>query len=270
MISGDSSAVPRNDNRESVYDRVMQTGVIRCAYLVYPPYFNKDANTGAFSGMYYDIVEELAKQLSLKIEWTEEVGFGTMFEGFKNNKYDMVCQGVWALPSRAREADFTIPVSFDSFYAFSKLGDDRFKNDLAAINDSAIRIVTLDGEISSKIATTNFPKAQQLTLSNLVNPTESLMNVYSGKADIAISDLGTATEYMQRNPDQLQLANPLPVRVGASTLPIPKNEFAFKQMLNTTLQSMQDTGVIDEIIKKYEKTPRSFLRVARPYQLPAN
>ena len=256
--------------KESAYERVMRTGVLRCGYLVYPPYFVKDANSGEFSGMYYDIVEEMAKQLSLKIDWVEEVGFATMFEGFKNNKYDMVCQGIWALPSRAREADFTLPISFDSFYAFARAKDDRFLEDLDEINATDIRIVTLDGEISSKIANTNFPKAQQVTLSNMVNPTENLLNVATGKADVAISEMATALAYSEKNPGQIHLANKNPVRVGASTLPIPKNEFAFKQLLNTTIQSMHETGAIDRIIQKYEKYPGSFVRVATPYQLPTN
>src|SRR5438874_1363658 len=79
-----------------VYDRVMSSGVIHCGYVVYPPGLLKDPNTGKLSGVFYDIMESAAKSLQLRLEWTEEVGWGSMIEGLQANRYDMICSPVWA------------------------------------------------------------------------------------------------------------------------------------------------------------------------------
>jgi Bacterial extracellular solute-binding proteins, family 3 len=66
---------------KSVYSRVIESGKIRCGYIPYEPGLIKDPNTGKFSGIMHDTMEEIAKSLNLKVEWTEEVGWGTMIEG---------------------------------------------------------------------------------------------------------------------------------------------------------------------------------------------
>src|ERR1039458_8039271 len=57
----------------SAKDRVLKRGVIRAGYAIYPPASFKDPNTGKISGICVDVLEEAAKNLGLKVEWTEEV-----------------------------------------------------------------------------------------------------------------------------------------------------------------------------------------------------
>src|SRR5262249_13075574 len=75
----------------TAFERVTASGTLRCAYIVIPPRFVKDPQTGGFSGIAYDIVEEMAKSLNLKVDWAEEVNFGTLAEGLKTGRYDAVC-----------------------------------------------------------------------------------------------------------------------------------------------------------------------------------
>ena len=101
--------------RDSVYDRVIRTGTIHCGYFLWPPFLEKDVNTGKMSGLSYDIMEEIGKQLSLKIEWAEEVNFASMFEGFASGRYDMICGPMFPTPARARASDFTIPLFYSTY-----------------------------------------------------------------------------------------------------------------------------------------------------------
>src|SRR3990167_8306945 len=61
----------------SVYDRVINSGQLRCAYVTYPPACVKDPNSGKLSGVFVEAVEALGKNLGLKVQWTEEVGWGS-------------------------------------------------------------------------------------------------------------------------------------------------------------------------------------------------
>ncbi len=51
-----------NVKNDSLYNRVIRTGKIRCAYIVCPPACVKDPNTGKLSGAAVEIMELLAKK----------------------------------------------------------------------------------------------------------------------------------------------------------------------------------------------------------------
>src|SRR5271167_4377726 len=80
--------------KESLYDRVIRTGKIRCAYVIYYPDCIKDPNTGKLSGIGIEAIELIAKKLGLTAEWTEEVGWGTMMEGLQTGRYDLIASMV--------------------------------------------------------------------------------------------------------------------------------------------------------------------------------
>jgi len=67
FFSGCSSARYQPGSKsDSVYDRVIQSGKIRCGYCVYNPGCLKDPATGKLSGIGVDALEVVAKNLGLK------------------------------------------------------------------------------------------------------------------------------------------------------------------------------------------------------------
>src|SRR5271156_1897990 len=75
---------------ETLHDRVIRTGKIKAAYAVYFPLFMRDPNTKKFSGIGYETLLLIAKRLGLQLEMTEEVSTGTMIEGLRGNRYDVM------------------------------------------------------------------------------------------------------------------------------------------------------------------------------------
>ena len=59
----------------------MKSGTLRCAYLLYTPFFMRDLKTGELSGVFHDVMEEIGKSTGLKVEWTTEVGYDNIFPG---------------------------------------------------------------------------------------------------------------------------------------------------------------------------------------------
>ena len=80
---------------------ILSSGVIRAAYVSNPPSCIIDPNTGKVSGIFAEVIETIAKNAGLKLEWTEEVGFGSMIEGLAANRYDIVPCAIWPTASRA-------------------------------------------------------------------------------------------------------------------------------------------------------------------------
>ena len=261
-------AASAQDTKESVSDRVIRTQTLRCGYAIYDPSFMKDANTGAMSGMFYDLTEELGKRLGLKVEWAEETGYGTIAEGFRSNKYDAFCGAVWPTPDRVKGGMFTIPIFYNIVGVLVRKDDTRFDSDYMKLNSPEYTVAVRDGDITHSIAKSRFPNAKQVAIPDLSLTEQQLMEVSLGKADATFNDPYMMYRYNQANPDkQLKdVAAGKPLKYFPVTYMLPPADAQLKQMFDVALGELIAEGIVDDIIKKYEKEGSINLRVAKPYQ----
>jgi ABC-type amino acid transport substrate-binding protein len=125
----------------------------------------------------------------------------------------------------------------------------------------------MDGEMSAIIARTDFPKARTYSLPQLSDISQLLLSVATGKADVAFVDPVEAYHFIKHNPGSLENITPdQPVRVFGDTYMFCRGETEFKDMLNTTLDELANSGEIDQVIQKYEPYPNAYIRVALPYR----
>jgi ABC-type amino acid transport substrate-binding protein len=258
----EGSAAEQPATHESTYDRVIRTGTIRCGYTPYSVGLMKDPNTGKMSGIYYDIVTRLAENLSLKVDWVEEVGWSGQIEGLETGRYDMVCSPVSLNSGRARVADFSIPLYYSPVHIWARKNDTAIADDFKALNQPNIRISTLDGEQTSVFAKQFFPQAQQVSLPQMAPFSDLLMQVTTGKADIVFAEPFSVYEFMKTNPDSLRMVTPLdkPLLVVPNILLLPRDQFAFREMIDNGLREMFNSHLIDMVIDKYETYPNSYIR----------
>ena len=244
----------------------MKTRSIRCGYGIWPPFITKDPNTGKLSGVFYDYTEALGQALGLKIDWVEEVGNGDFPVALENGRIDAMCFSVWPNASRARQIDFTNPIYYTAHYIYVRANDTRFDNNLEAINDPAVTIVAMDGEMGAMIAANDFPKAKKLELPQLSDNSQAFSSVTTRKADVFITDLSTAAEYEAANPGKIrQVPATAPVRVFRNTIAIAQKQEQFRRMIDTATEELLSSGRIEKIIAKYERFPNTFLRVEAGY-----
>lgn len=253
--------------KESTYDRVLRTGVIRCGYINYPPHLIVDPATKVMSGISHDIIEEAARVLGLKVEWTEEVGWANTVETLRSGRVDAICTSFWQNPVEGKYVGFTVPMFYSAVGAYVKADNKNLKSDLSNVNDLAVKISASDGAISFFIAQQDFPKATVVSLPNMTDETQMLMEVDSGKADITFIETYLGEKFIKANPGSLKNLNPQnPVRLFGDTFAIPMGDVAFKSMLDSALIPMIEGGTVDRIIKKYEEVPNGILRISQPYQ----
>ena len=265
-----STGIKTADKTESVYDRVMRAGVIRCGYVIYSPGCLKDPNTGKLSGIGIDTIEMVAKNLGLKVEWVEEVGWGTMLEGLQNNHYDMVATPVWTNANRARLIDFSSPLYYSPINVWVKSGDKRFnQTNLSSLNSNGKTIATVDGETAEVIANEDFPLAKKLSLPQLAGVDQVLLNVSTGKADASFEEPAVANEFLKHNPGSIEaLRMDRPIRVFPNCWMFRRGQLEYKDMIDTALAQLINSGAVDTVIQKYEKYPGTLYRVALPYLQP--
>ncbi len=255
--------------RESAYDRVMRTGTLRCGYIPYDPVIKVDANTGQITGILADLLADMAKRLSLKVEWTEEVPFVTAFEGLKNGRYDAVCAPLWGWPEQARVGLLVGPMYYYPIGIWVRTGDTRFDQSRVALNAATVKISGVDGTFPLDAARADFPLAQALSLPQSSDYTQPLMEVLTNKADVTFMDNNIGLRFLKANPGSLRniAANP-PYKVFGQFIMVPNSDFGLQAMLQSVSNLMVLDGTVDRILQTYEAGSGSYYRVARPYEVP--
>lgn len=263
----DKSQPSGTPKRNTAYDRILQTKRLRVAYISYPPSFIKDAKTGAYSGIFHEVLDEMAKRMELQVEYVEETAWGTMIESVRSGRVDLVCTGIWPNATRGKLVDFTDPVYFSPIRAYVKAGDGRFDGNLASINNPNVRIATIDGEMSSIISRADFGNAKTHQLAQTTEIAQLLLEVSTGKADVTFVEPAVAEAFTASNPNMIEaVKNVDAVRVFPNVMMVSKGETNLLSMLNIAMGELANTGIVDKIVTKYEKKPGVFLRRQRPYR----
>ncbi len=272
LTSCSSTLVTSKDQAShSVYERVMKSGVIRCGYVIYNPGCLKDPNTGKLSGIGIETIEQVAKNLQLKVEWTEEVGWGTMLEGLQSDRYDIIATPIWTNSNRARLVDFSDALYYSPIEVWVKAGDKRFSPaTLSTLNSPKYVVATVDGETAEVIAGEDFPLAKKLSLTQLSGVEQVLLNVASGKADVSFEEPAVARAFLKHNPGSIEaLKLGKPIRVFPNCWMFKRGQMEFKNMIDTALAQLINSGFEEKVIDKYETFKGTLYPVASPYQAPS-
>lgn len=253
--------------KETAFERVMRTGVLRCGYAMWPPLvMNKDPNTGELSGISKDIIEAAAKNLSLKVEWTEDSGWGNYPAALNSGRFDVFCAIAGQSAAKGRETRYTIPLFYAPVYAYVRADEARIHESLDNLDDPSFRISGQDGEVSELIAHNYFPKAIYIGQQQLSELGQIFMNVATNKSDIVFNAPDVAQDFMDKNPGQLKRLSNKPFQTYSLTYAVSMNEDDLKQMLDSALVELHNNGIIEKILSEHDAKADQFLRVSQPYQ----
>jgi polar amino acid transport system substrate-binding protein len=215
----------------------------------------------------HEILQEMAKRMDLKVEYTEETAWGTMIEAVNSGRVDLVCTGLWPNATRGKLVDFTHPVYFSPIKAYVKAGNTAFDGKLSAINSKSVKIAMIDGEMTSIISRADFPDATPDSHPQTTDIAQMLLQIGTNKADVTFVEPAVAAGFLQQNPGMVEEVKDVPpVRVFPNVMMVSKDEGKLLSTLNTAMEEVANTGVVDRIVDKYEKVPGSFMRRQLPYR----
>lgn len=230
----------------------MRTGTLRCGYVVWPPYLFKDPNTGAFSGISYDLITAISEEAGIKVTWTEETGWGTFHEGLNSGRYDAMCVGVWQSGARARAALLTKPAYYDGLYAFSKEEDKRFSEGIVSLDKPDVRIVVHEGDATQALRRMKFPHAQELALSPMSDSSQGVLSVAEGKADIDFESRFNVAKYNEMAKVKLVPVEEKPVQLFGNSFAVKTGEYDLKFMLDSVIDTLVTSGKAEKILEPYK------------------
>lgn len=249
---------------ETVAERVLRTGTIRCGYNTWAHYFEKDLKTGKYKGFIYDIMMEVGKRLSLKIEWTEEAPWDAALTGITTGRYDMFCFPLYINGNRSREAMFSMPIAYLPAYVLMRADDQRYSgNDPSDLNNTNYTMAFLDGEISGILSNQLFPNAKKHAVSQAQGFSIVIQDIASKKADFTVNELSTIDDYNAKNTSKLKSVGP-PIFTNPFAYPLPQDSH-FKSIIDGALTEMQLDGFIKRTFEKHNYAKNVVMPII-PYQ----
>ncbi len=255
-----------------VYDRVIKGGKIRAAYVNYPPGCVVDTKSGQVSGIFVETLRKIGDNVGVPVEFTEEVGWGTMIQGLDSGRYDIIGSPVWANTVRGKLATLSKPVYFTGIGIWVRADETRLTSDKdwASINSPEIRIAAMDGSTPAVIAKTQFPKAKVVSYPDLTGEPQLFLDVIGNKADVFFAEPAQGLAFLKNNPGKIKnIAAEHPVKIFANVYMMRKNEPQLKGMIDTAVEDLQNSGFLEELLRKYEPGPNAFYRVSQPYRASA-
>lgn len=254
VVGYESGANPHNKiaAKETALDRIKRTGTIRCGYVVWAPYFLIDPNTGAMSGIGYDTTNAIARELDVKVAWTQEVGFGDYHEALNANRIDAMCVPVWQSGPRAKAALLSKPLFYDALIAFARENDRRFDEGLQSIDNPDIRVAVVDGDAPQNDRRIHFPKAQELAMPQNADAAQEFMEVASGKADVVLDNYDNVIRFNAGTGTKLKaIAHDEPVQMYGDALAVRLGEEDLKTALDSAIDVLVNGGIMAPIVRSY-------------------
>jgi polar amino acid transport system substrate-binding protein len=233
-------------------NEVFANNTIKVGYISYPPGFIVDPNTKEKSGIFNDLLVEIAKRNGLTIDYKEEVTWATMIEVLKTDRVNLIANPVWATKERRENADFSKPIYFSPIGVYVRADDNRFDTDRSKLNAPSIKIAAVDGELTSTIGKQDFPKAETKPFPNNIDVAQIFLEVESKRKDVTFAEPMFAYDYMQKNPGKLKnIGEKSPIRNFPNCYMYKKGESKVGDFLNTEIDKLVKDGTIDKIIAKY-------------------
>jgi len=249
------------------YERVMRTNTLRCGFVPIANWFTKNPNTGEMGGIFKESTDVVGQKLGVKIDWIETT-FATFPQDLIDGKIDAYCAGMWPNPLRAKQTLSGQPHSFSAYAVYVRADDHRFDGkSLEQLNDPSVKIVTMDGEMGSQIYASQFAKASNVSLPQTSDISQIIENLITKKADVIFFEVAVAADFSSKNPNKIRELYPnKPLRLLPNTFAVAKGEQQLMEMLDVALVEARYEGAFEPILKKYEKRPGDFYRVARPFE----
>ncbi|MDI9338410.1 MAG: transporter substrate-binding domain-containing protein [Alphaproteobacteria bacterium] len=233
-------------------NELFPNNTIDVGYISYPPAFIINPNTNEKSGIFYDILQEIAKRNNLKINFKEELNWPTMLEALNSKRVKLIANPAWETIYRRNNAFFSSPIYFSPIGIFVRYDDNRFNNNFSQINNPNVRIIGVEAEINGEIARTNFPRAQLIELPQNSTITDFIAGVVDNRGDVTFIEPMFAYDYDRRHPNKIKnITSHNPIRQYANSYMFKHGDTALQSFLNKNIKNLNDSGIIERIIRRY-------------------
>ncbi|NCC21802.1 MAG: transporter substrate-binding domain-containing protein [Alphaproteobacteria bacterium] len=259
-------ALAQGNGGKTTFDRVMESGKIRCGYASWAPSLMIDPNTGALSGYSYDVMNAVGEKLGLEVEWAEEAGWGVAEQGIESGRYDAFCVDVCMEPHRTKVVWYSAPFIYLPFYAIVRADDNRFDANRDSLDSESVTFAIIPNTLLDYAVRDVFPDSKRVDVNDLAGDGNVMMTVVGGKADSALSTYYPVTRFNENNDKKVKTVGE-PVRTCPAGFLLPRRDTELKYVVDSAITQLRLSGRLEEIFQRYAPNDgRYWLLPTLPYQ----
>jgi len=239
-----------NIPESSVLSKIRKEGVINVGYAQTGPWFYKDAKTGELGGIYKDVVDMLAKEIQIKVEW-KEVTFANSTVALRRGDYDLFGSSLVYLVQRALVVNYVGPLySKGVLFLIHKDNADPFKTAADLSHPDVTISVTTGASEEPRIPLLLPAKPKVITTTGQI--TLGAEPVRAKRADAWISGDSDVILFAKRNESWAVALDPThPLDRRPNTWVIRYGDQEWKQFLDFWCTYLVTNGEIDRLFKHH-------------------
>ena len=232
---------------------LVQPGVLSVAFRTddKPASFLQD---GKATGMYVDLMDEIAKRLKLTTTYTSS-DFASLLPSVRNHRYDTAAFGVLVTPEREEVTNFTGAVSYGEAQLIS-----RKQTPLATVKDAAGKTIAVTR--GSALIPLLQKTAPSVVIKEFPNIAASANALTVGQVDGMFTGTATTRELLAQHADFTASER---ITSGKTAFPVAKDKQALLDALDKQLAAMIKDGTYTRLYFKWNPAD-----VAIPEQLVAD
>ncbi len=198
-VCGFSGFIPGNASAQSKshLQTILERGTLRVGTTGdFNPMSVKDPATNSYKGFDVDAMEQLAKDMGVKVEWVP-TEWATLIAGLTADRYDIFAGGSSLTIARAKTVAFTDPyVEAGTVPLVLKKDAGKVKS-WADLNKKGVVVAVLLGTVFEEQAKAMFPLA---TVKSIEKPANGFQEVLAGRATATITSNIEAATLVQTYP----------------------------------------------------------------------
>lgn len=236
-------------DRKATYDRIHESGTLRCGYILFEPYVEKDLATGQMSGLVVDYMNEIGKKNGLKIDWAEEVNIDQVVPALEYGRIDAFCVPCTPDLTWAERLEFASGIGATPYFIYT-----RSDNDMTLEQLKKAQFVTVDGFALTGITHQSFPDAHYASLPQTTSMAEMYEQLRYKKADALINDPLSASLYIRNNPDIIKKFSEKPVVSMRMSLISQKGDETMRDFMRQIFDAAipKNEKLLKDLMKKYK------------------
>jgi polar amino acid transport system substrate-binding protein len=230
---------------------LLQDGTLTVAATAsFPPIVSVDSS-GQYVGIDADIIEAIAKQLHLKVNWVN-IKFESIIPGITAKRFDVGMTGITDTKQREQVVDFVNYANVGSGIIAQKGNPKNVKG----LDDLCGLIVAAEtGDVATTYAKEQSEKCvaagrPAVTVNEYPEATQSLLTLENGRADVIIHDYPLSAYMVEHSEGKLSMAgdqfNEAPYGMA-----IGKGNVALRDALMKGLDAIIASGEYRQILEKY-------------------
>ena len=235
-----------NANADSILQKVLNNNELRVGTTGdWDPMSMKDPATNKYKGFDIDVMNELAKDMGVKVKFVP-TDWKTIVSGITANRYD-ISTSVTKTPKRAEVAGFTI-----TYYKYGTVPLVLKKNlkkfsTWDSLNNKNVTIATTLGTSQEEKAKEFFPKSK---LKSVEAPARDFQEVLAGRADGNITSSTEANKLVVKY-SQLAIVPDGEKNPAFLAMMVSKNDKVWNDYVSEWIKNKKASGFFKTLLAKY-------------------